>query len=380
MKKFVHIGGITSLLLILVFPLFGSKRDFWTDGHAAVMQKNYPLAIQIFSEGVKHHHPASIDYLGWLHLQGLGTPQSPWIAYGYFRQAALLGEDDAGRNLGNMYYSGLGVKQSVEKAKHWWRQSTALGSYRSAMSLATTLFLFGDDEKNKLEAVGIWKGFAKKGDQRALVAQMFAEATLKNQSADFPLSLAKDKSLENVFLPTVRVARMLVDERLDFFIPAKFEMQAKNFCALASTSMLLQHSGKKISQFDLAAHCGEKVWGNGAHWLSMTSAADSHGAQLLVGSFTNDLSGYHKGKEFLINTLRKGKPVVIDILQDGQNSAHSMLLIGYSTAESSFVFLDPAAPFPGFRIIKNDRFQKLWKSLGFIPDNYTAKRPFLAFR
>jgi hypothetical protein len=113
--------GKNIALILLCTTLNCQAIDFLSKGHSAVMKRNYPEAIRVFSEGAKESHPASLDYLGWLHLEGLGTPKSPWIAYGYFRQAHLLGEDDAGRNLGNMYYSGLGVKHSLEKAKMWWR-------------------------------------------------------------------------------------------------------------------------------------------------------------------------------------------------------------------------------------------------------------------
>ena len=92
--------------------------DFLSKGHSAVLKRNYSEAIRVFSEGAKESHPASLDYLGWLHLEGLGTPKSPWIAYGYFRQAHLLGEDDAGRNLGNMYYSGLQSKHKNQETNH----------------------------------------------------------------------------------------------------------------------------------------------------------------------------------------------------------------------------------------------------------------------
>ena len=372
--------GKNIALLLLCTTLNCQAIDFLSKGHSAVMKQNYSEAIRVFSEGAKESHPASLDYLGWLHLEGLGTPKSPWIAYGYFRQAHLLGEDDAGRNLGNMYYSGLGVKHSLEKAKMWWRESAKLGSDRAAMSLATALFINGNDPKNKEQAIGIWKQLSDKGNRQALVAHKFALASLRTKSIASLSSLLKEPSLKNSKSSTCRIVRMQEGGTLDHLIPVKFVMQAKNFCALASTSMLLQHAGADVSQFVLAEHCGDKVWGNGAHWLSMIGAASNHNAKLMVGSFPNDTDGYEDGIAFLRNSISKGKPVVIDILQDGENSAHSILLIGYSTRENVFFFRDPALPFPGFRIIHNNRFQKLWKSIGYVPDNWTAKRPYLAIK
>jgi hypothetical protein len=368
------------LLILLCTTLSCQAADFWSKGHSAVLKGNYSEALKVFSEGVKESHPASLDYLGWLHLEGLGTPKNPWIAYGYFRQAHLLGEDDAGRNLGNMYYSGLGVKQSLEKAKMWWRKSAKLNSDQAAMSLATALFTFGNDSANKQEAIDIWEKLSDKGNRQALVAYQFARATLQTNSSNILTLLDEEPSLKKSKSPTFRIARMQAGGGLDYLLPVKFAMQAKNFCALASTSMLLQHAGADVCQFALAKHCGEKVWGNGAHWLSMIEAASSHNAILMVGSFPNDVDGYQKGIDFLRNSLSKGKPVVIDILQDGENSAHSMLLIGYSSRENVFIFRDPALAFPGFRIIHNNRFQKLWKSVGYVPNNLTAKRPYLAIK
>ena len=64
-------------------------------------------------------HVAAQTYMGLAHDLGVGTPQNPEAAAGWYRMAADHGNPDAQLYLGTAYLKGRGVHQDYEKALLW---------------------------------------------------------------------------------------------------------------------------------------------------------------------------------------------------------------------------------------------------------------------
>ena len=80
-------------------------------------------AISLATEGAKSNHAPSINVLGWLHQEGLGTEKNHAIAMEYFQRAASLQNRDAMANLGRAYAIGDGVERDLVKARSFYEQA-----------------------------------------------------------------------------------------------------------------------------------------------------------------------------------------------------------------------------------------------------------------
>lgn len=59
-------------------------------GMEHLRKREYKLAVAAFEEGAAKGDAASIYGMGILYKGGIGKPKSPWVAYGFYRQAAEL--------------------------------------------------------------------------------------------------------------------------------------------------------------------------------------------------------------------------------------------------------------------------------------------------
>jgi hypothetical protein len=283
----------------------------------------YAEAAAAFEKGVAAGDAACMDFLGFLYLEGYGNTPRPWIAYGYFREAARLGNDQACRNLGNMYFDGRGVEPDLVQAAAWWEKSIARGKDpRPAFSLGQLHWL-GDGLPRRF-----WK---------------FAESKTATLVKDVP-----------------------------------FVHQAYNFCGVASSTMMLRHQGLKVSQYDVARARTPNQWGEGSHWDELVSVAGKLERKWRIDSFANTEEGFATAKAALIKELRAGRPIVIDILENkSADSAHSIVVCGYDPQTAEFLVRNPALPFPGFQVFTEERLKVIWRSRGFIPKNSKLLRPMM---
>ncbi|MDD2598149.1 MAG: C39 family peptidase [Kiritimatiellae bacterium] len=374
---------LATIILATPFLLIADKTanrqlNYFADGNEKVKSKDYAAAARKFLEGVNAGDPASMDYMGWLYLEGLGLRQSTLIAEGYFREAAAGGSAQACRNLGNIFYDGRAAEPSVTQAIHWWQLAADRGAPRAAFSLATILYCGIEVERDQERALKLWRQAAQNGATSSAVALIYAQANEELSKIDLPALEQLVKKGCSAAKNLQRAVELRQANQLTAYIPTAFEQQAHNFCAIASTTMLLKASGLKISHFDLARSRENHQWTHGSRWTEMAECALKHGRPLSIHSHPYTDEGFVKGVSEITAELDAGRPVVIDVLATAQSpSAHSILLTGYSKESAEYVFRNSALPFPGVEVMTAAKFKELWRSKGFIPDNNELLRPYM---
>jgi hypothetical protein len=341
-------------------------------------KKHYTQAAAAFEQGVAAGDPACMDFLGYLYLEGLGKRPSPWIAYGYFREAAGLGNDQACRNLGDVYFGGRAVDPDLVQAAAWWEKSMARGKDpRPAFSLGQLYWLGDGVPRDATRARKYFEHARKLGSDDAVVALAVLEARAAGPGDLEALEALAAKghltargTLKFFELEKAKTPTLVKD------VP--FISQAHNFCGVASSTMLLRHQGLKVSQFDVARTRTPNKWGEGSHWDELVAVAGKLGRKWKIDSFPNTGEGFAKAKAALLAELRSGRPAVIDILEDWfGSSAHSIVICGYDPRTAEFLARNPALPFPGFQVFPEERLKVIWRSRGFIPKNFILRRPMM---
>jgi tetratricopeptide (TPR) repeat protein len=350
--------------------------------------RDFARAAVAFEEGVAAGDARSMDYLGYLYLEGLGTKRNPQTALGYFRRAAELGNDQACRNLGNMYFFGRDIDCDPELARRWWQKSTELGhDPRSAFSLAQLLYL-GDGVAADTElAAKYWKLARKLAADDPAYAFMADDATVALAMVDatrqaHPVAGDDLKALAKrghvTAQGTVKFFALADSGTKTFVKDVPFIYQAHNFCGLASSTMLLRRQGMQVSQFDVALKRSHHRWGEGTDWQQLVSVAAKFGQKWRILTYPNTSAGFAKGKEAILGQLSSGSPVMIDILAEASaTSAHSILICGHDPKTGEFLARNSALPFPGFQVLTEDRLKTIWRSRGFIPRNPILQRPMI---
>lgn len=350
-------------------------------GAKHVENREYKLAAEAFEQGVAAGDAACMDYLGFLYLEGLGKRPRPWIAYGYFRESAQLGNDQACRNLGNMYFYGRGVDADPAQAAMWWEKSVKLGGDpRPAFSLGQLYYLGDGFPKNIELARKHWQHAKKLGSEDAIVALAMLEAGSSGTLDVGSLKALAEKGHVTA-QGTLKFFELAKSSPTTVVKDAPFIHQAHNFCALASSTMLLRQQGAKAGQFEVAQSRSKHQWGEGSHWDEMVAVADKLGQKWKIDSFPSTAAGYDAGKAAVIAHLQSGRPLIIDILEGSTfGSAHSILICGYDPKTAEFIARNPALNFPGFQVFSEERLKVIWRSRGFIPKNSQLLRPLMAPR
>lgn len=350
------------------------------EGNRLVHEGKYAEAKERFERGVAAGDAACMDYLGYLYLEGFGTTARPWIAYGLFREAAELGNDQACRNLGNMYFGGRGIEPSVPDAAKWWRLGAERGAPRAARSLADLLYAGYGIAQDQAQAVALWEQAAAKGNAGAEAALLYHKSIAGEGDASDHLqrldALAKQGS--NDADSVARFLKLRQSGKLDHYVELPYEPQAHNFCAVASSSLLARFGGLDTTQFDLARAAPRPIWGKGAGWDTMAAIAAQKGQSWKVESVPYTDGGFDEGIRALLAELAAGRPVLVDILPDKNGrSAHTIVLVGHSAEAGEFAFRDQAWNFPGIHMINEAEFKEIWRSRGFIRTNRDLRRPLM---
>ena len=350
--------------------------------------RDFARAAVAFEEGVAAGDARSMDFLGYLYLEGLGTKRDPQKALGYFRRAAELGNDQACRNLGNMYFYGRDIDCDPALARRWWQKSTELGhDPRPAFALVQLLYL-GDGVPADTElAAKYWKLARKLATDVPVYAFMADDATVALAILDasrqaHPVAGDDLKALAKrghvVAQGAVKFFALADSGTKTFVKDVPFIYQAHNFCGLASSTMLLRRQGIQASQFDVAVKRSHHRWGEGTDWQELVSVAGKFGQKWKILTYPNTSSGFAKGKEAILGQLSSGSPVIIDILEEASaTSAHSLVICGHDPQTGEFLAHNPALPFPGFQVFTEDRLKTIWRSRGFIPWNFILQRPMI---
>lgn len=374
-------AGFALLLVVWTMVLVPASRAQDTPlarGIEHFDEGDYARSAAAFEQGSAAGDAACMDFLGFLYLEGLGKRPRPWIAYGYFREAAQLGNDQACRNLGNMYFDGRGVDPDLAQAAAWWEKSLTSGKDpRPAFSLGQLHWLGDGVPPDADRARRYWQQAQQLGSDDAVVALAVLRAragTLPDVGALNVLAakghLTAQGALKFFKLAEAETAPLVKD------VP--FVHQAYNFCGVASSTMLLRHQGVNISQFDVARTRTMNQWGEGSHWDELVAVAGKLGRKWRIDSFANTESGFTTARAALLRELRAGRPVIIDIMEnESSTSAHSVVVCGYDPQSSECLVCNPALPFPGFQVFTEERLKVLWRSRGFIPKNLELLRPMM---
>ena len=115
-------------------PLLKAKRSGsaihdgeFEDGDAALLGKNYPLALSKYkSAAVKNNAYAQLQ-IGNMYNEGLGVAQDYAEAVKWYKLAAAQGHASAQYNLGNIYGNGQGVVQDYVRAHMWFNLAATKG-------------------------------------------------------------------------------------------------------------------------------------------------------------------------------------------------------------------------------------------------------------
>jgi len=407
---------MTALILfwnLAVLVAAHAERSFVARGTEHLRAGEYAQAAEFFEQGVADEDAACMNYLGSLYLEGLGRIQSPLIAHGYFQEAAARGNDQACRNLGNLYFNGRGVDVDLVKAAAWWKMSIELGTDpRPAFSLGQ-LYWSGDGiPKRRDLALKYWNSAKALGSKDAIVAlavhrggdsiEEWDVEALSSMVVDGPISqgdyrmvkkigingdtdvkvILHDGTILPVSVVTAEGAMLFRDlMKSDSGLLVRdvpFVHQADNFCALATSAMLLRHQGVKISQFDVARTRSVHRWGHGSRWEEMVSVAGKLGRKWKLESFVYTDEGYEAAKATLLEELRAGRPAIIDYLRrEHFRSAHSVVVCGYEGETGRYLVLNSNLPFPGFQVFSETKLRAIWRSRGFIPNNSELLRPIM---
>ena len=120
------------VLFIAVFCSGAAYAGDLEDGDAALLGKNYPLALSKYkSAAVKNNAYAQLQ-IGNMYNEGLGVAQDYAEAVKWWKMAAAQGFADAQYNLGLRYYNGQGVVQDYVRAHMWWNLAATKGDADSA--------------------------------------------------------------------------------------------------------------------------------------------------------------------------------------------------------------------------------------------------------
>lgn len=102
------------------------------EGISAYRIGDYDAALAKLEPLAQSRVPDALYYLGFMHAQGLGVPQSYEKAAQFYQQAAVLGHLEAQNYLGLLYFEGLGVARDFRRAFIFFELAAAEGNRDAA--------------------------------------------------------------------------------------------------------------------------------------------------------------------------------------------------------------------------------------------------------
>ena len=115
-------------------PLLKAKRSGsavyageFEDGDAALLGKNYPLALSKYKNAAVKNNAYAQLQIGNMYNEGLGVAQDYAEAVKWYKLAAAQGHAGAQYNLGNIYGNGQGVVQDYVRAHMWFNLAATKG-------------------------------------------------------------------------------------------------------------------------------------------------------------------------------------------------------------------------------------------------------------
>ena len=141
----------------------------WQVGDALYKAEQYGQAFYWINRAAHKGIVPAMCALGYLYLNGLGTPLNEKRALLWTGKAALLGDMTAELNLGLQYFHGQGIRQNNNAALHWLRKAAEQGS-RDAVRFVAFFYENGIGAEPSDDVAFEWYGkAAEDGDTRAMV-------------------------------------------------------------------------------------------------------------------------------------------------------------------------------------------------------------------
>ena len=119
-------------------PLSVLARNYYAGKIVAGVElpKDYARAIHFATLGVELHNlPSCHLVLGRCYYHGKGVDEDNGKAFGYFKEAAELGDAMAQDYMGDCYKGGYGVEKDTNEAKKWYKLAADNGSESAKESL-----------------------------------------------------------------------------------------------------------------------------------------------------------------------------------------------------------------------------------------------------
>lgn len=112
-----------------------SSASLLQSGASAYEQKNYLLALKIFTEAAEQGHAVAQNNLGLMYDNGEGVPKDASQAVMWYRKAAEQGYALAQYNLGVRYAKGEGVPKDYVQAAKWFYLAKANGNVNAEKNI-----------------------------------------------------------------------------------------------------------------------------------------------------------------------------------------------------------------------------------------------------
>jgi TPR repeat protein len=133
-------------------------------GRIATIQKDYPLARELYEKAARKGYPASYMNLGIMYAQGNGVQKDYAEARKWYDKALAAGDPAAMNNIGVLYEKGYGVAQDYAEAFAWYEKAATQGV---ALSMANLAALYRDGKgtsRNLIEARKWYERAAAEGE------------------------------------------------------------------------------------------------------------------------------------------------------------------------------------------------------------------------
>jgi len=115
--------------------------------------KDYDTAYFYTKKAVEYNYPRAINYLGYLHMMGMGAVRDFSLGYKNYLRAAHAGNAPACCNVGDCYYFGTGIEKDINEAFLWYARAAKL-NYPNGIANLGYCYLTGEGtDKNKPKAM-----------------------------------------------------------------------------------------------------------------------------------------------------------------------------------------------------------------------------------
>jgi TPR repeat protein len=152
-------------------------------GVAAFERGDYETAREAFTAAASARDPNACLFLGYMYDHGLGLPEDPVEAVGWYRLAAVQHVPQAAYNLGLLTMAGRGVRADVKGGAALVRED-AVGGYAPAQAVLGRFYLRGEGVPRDPAIAAHW--LSEAAAQQGYAPSQFALGVLYDQGLGVP--------------------------------------------------------------------------------------------------------------------------------------------------------------------------------------------------